>query len=80
MGGSSLTVVPGKAKIPRASRPYDTWRFCLSDIPDGVTDEYLTLFIDGRTYNDETPEILYGERPGTALVTFPTPIQGIMKL
>ncbi|XP_072024930.1 protein mono-ADP-ribosyltransferase PARP14-like [Amphiura filiformis] len=75
--GTTLSVIPGERKKPRANRPYDPYCLRLTGIPDGVTDEVLTYFIDGRTQKDERPDIAYGEEPGTALVTYCTKIEDI---
>ncbi|XP_072025908.1 uncharacterized protein [Amphiura filiformis] len=71
---------PGEREKPRSNRPYDPYCLCLTGIPDGMTDEVLTYFIDGRTQKQEDPDISYGEEPGTALLTYPTKIDGLLFL
>ncbi|XP_072024928.1 protein mono-ADP-ribosyltransferase PARP14-like [Amphiura filiformis] len=77
LDGSTISVIPGERKKPRANRPYDPCRLCLAGIPDGVTDEFLTYFVDGRTQKEEDPDISYGEVPGTALLAYPTEFEDI---
>ena len=74
--GATLTVIPVEKKKERPPRPIDDCSLFLTEIPDGVEHETLMLFIEGRTKIDTDPEVIYGERPGTAMVRYTSPIPG----
>ena len=74
----ALTTTAEDSKQSPTNRPYDPCRIFLSEIPHGITDEVLTYFIDSRTQKEEEPAIIRGDAPGTAMVTYPTKIAGII--
>ena len=74
--GKSLIVVPVKKKKPRPWRPKDTKSIFLQGIADDVSTEMLALYLENCTKIAEDPEIIYGESPGTAMVTYSSEIEG----
>ncbi|XP_072025000.1 protein mono-ADP-ribosyltransferase PARP14-like [Amphiura filiformis] len=65
--GLALTV---SKKILRPVRPTDLHRIFLRGLPDGIQEEILMLFLENRTNIPDEPEIVYGERPGTAMLCY----------
>ena len=74
--GKSLIVMPAKKKKPRPWRPKDTKSVFLQGIADDVTTEMLELYLENCTKKAEDPDIVYGESPGTAMVTYSSEIEG----
>ncbi len=76
LSNQTLTVEAVKKKKPRPKRPVDPTCLFLEGMPDGTNTEMLDLFLESCTGKEESPSITYGEKPGTAMVTYTYEIEG----
>ncbi|XP_072026034.1 protein mono-ADP-ribosyltransferase PARP14-like [Amphiura filiformis] len=75
--GKTLIVVPRKKKKPRPERPVDSTSLFLAGIAGDVNNELLLLYLENCTQKEEDPTVIYGEKPGTAMVTYPSEIESL---
>ncbi|XP_071793808.1 protein mono-ADP-ribosyltransferase PARP14-like isoform X2 [Asterias amurensis] len=79
INGAKLKVKLITKKIHRPL-PINARCLFLEGIPDGCSSEHVKLFIENRASMDEEPTIQYGEKPGTAICTFPRDIPYLEKV
>ncbi|XP_077991160.1 protein mono-ADP-ribosyltransferase PARP14-like isoform X2 [Glandiceps talaboti] len=81
VGGTTLSVREPAKKKRKPKLPRDMTSFLLKGLADGTSRENLELYLENCTgIDNQTPELFFGEEPGTVMVKYSEEIQDFGKI